>query len=412
MTLLEKKKFTDFALQIGREHQSPQTGYVHYFPKEEGTHHTIPLFENFCFTLALFRSRLSDHVHEAISLLQKLLHFQLDSGAFPTYLHEYPSVEDTHLVFRILPTLFHIKKEFAHVLPSELLGLLNEALSRIDRYADTFSSFPIHTRAKIAAFRGEELPLPSIHSSIELSEYLIAVQMIDAPIPSLENLWDPELCAYIGPQEKELFSENQPTPNLLDLQMGALFTRFSARAENPGPHHFAASLVYPFSSPVELPAKEARFLNNAERATLFWGGADHLHSLISTAVSDCSEEKEKVLLHYTLPPEQPEEGHHRMELSLFIDHHPEHELFVEGEKATTFQLGETLTLRSKPHSWNIRFTLSSGEGIFFGHIMRGNRPGQIALQGENRFSSYDWRIALRTVERKAATITVEITPCH
>src|SRR5580693_298520 len=100
-----KRKMIELNLAAGRKAQSPQTGYIHLNYETDERHDTIPLLENFCFALALLRSRLSEHVLEAKALLEKLLSFEVD-GNFPIYLHDFPQCKDRSLGLSLLP-IFH-----------------------------------------------------------------------------------------------------------------------------------------------------------------------------------------------------------------------------------------------------------------------------------------------------------------
>ena len=54
-----KRFLIDLNIETGRKYQSAQTGFIHYCYETpyEMTRDTIPLLENACFALALFRSR-------------------------------------------------------------------------------------------------------------------------------------------------------------------------------------------------------------------------------------------------------------------------------------------------------------------------------------------------------------------
>ena len=71
-----KRKMIELNLAAGRKSQSAQTRYVHLNYESETVHDTIPLLENFCFTLALLRSRSAEQVLEGKALLEKLLVFE------------------------------------------------------------------------------------------------------------------------------------------------------------------------------------------------------------------------------------------------------------------------------------------------------------------------------------------------
>ncbi len=66
-------KAIELALKAGRKRQSTLTGFVHYCSEHpEKSSETIPTYENFCFALALLRSRIAENVLEAKALLEKL----------------------------------------------------------------------------------------------------------------------------------------------------------------------------------------------------------------------------------------------------------------------------------------------------------------------------------------------------
>ena len=101
-----------------------------------------------------------------------------------------------------------------------------------------------------------------------------------------------------------------------------------------------------------------------------------------------------------------------MEVAFFCDIHEENQLFVNGLRATTFQLGDRVQIISQ--GMRIELVFSSENGTFFGHISRANRPSQISCRGDKRFEAYDWQISLRTIRRDLSCViqvnfTTEIT---
>src|SRR3569832_1741282 len=90
-------KSLELALRAGRARQSPQTGFVHHsYENLERSAETIPVYENFCFALALFRTKTVENVLEAKNLLERLLAFQTAEW-FPLFLHDYPLVKSRKL---------------------------------------------------------------------------------------------------------------------------------------------------------------------------------------------------------------------------------------------------------------------------------------------------------------------------
>jgi hypothetical protein len=352
-------KMPELALKAGRKRQSKQTGFVHLEDR-------IPLLENFCFALALFRSRLSENVLEGKALLERLLHFQVE-GNFPVYLHEYPRCHDTFRGERILPALHWILTDFQAVLEGELKNRLKIAIQQIPR--------------------GQSFRAPSTPE--EWAQSLIRGQMSGSCDPSqaLQH-WHPSLLTFVGPHSQD---KHEPAITLYDLFMGSLFNTFSNRALLDHPIHLQASLIQPFPLPLPVPLPLPSLLNLSP-CHLLWGDAEHLHSLVLHAKNSIIQKNEENFL-ITLPETVPEEGEGRTELSLFCDIHPDHLILINQKRATTFQLGDTVTLVSK--GLKIELTFSGEGGQFFGHLLRANRPTQT-----NKGDAYDWQIALRTLSRE------------
>ncbi len=350
-------KMPELALKAGRKRQSKQTGFVHIEDR-------IPLLENFCFALALFRSRLSDHVLEGKALLERLLYFQAGEN-FPVYLHEYPHCRDFSSAQRILPALHWILTDFHPVLGEALRDRLKSAIQRIP----------------------ERAPADSPHTPEAWANYLIAGQMNGSlKLEEAMSHWHPRLLTFIGPH---LQDKHQPAITLYDLFMGMLFNAFSTRALVDHPLHLQAALIQPVS--IEHPPAAYPDLLQLSPPHLLWGDAEHVHSLMLQAKTGLIEEKEGEWI-VTLPELIPEEGEGRLELSLFCDIHPDHAIFINQKRATTFQCGDLVSLVSKGLKIECVF---SGEGRFFGHLLRGNRPTQV-----DKGDAYDWQIALRTIKRE------------
>jgi hypothetical protein len=120
----------DLAVRAGRKRQSPRTGFVHYYPGFDGFTDTIPVYENFCFALALFRLKTAEGVNEGKEIIDRLLAFRVD-GNFPIYLHEYPKTWDFKLDQKIAPILRQILRDFSTVLNSSFKEKLSAGLEQI-----------------------------------------------------------------------------------------------------------------------------------------------------------------------------------------------------------------------------------------------------------------------------------------
>lgn len=121
-------KAVELALKAGRKRQSEMTRFVHYCSEHpEKSSETIPIYENFCFALALLRSRIAENILEAKALLEKLLAFQINSE-FPVYLHEYPVCRYAGLKSKLYPVIFFILRDFHAILGEKLREQLQAVL--------------------------------------------------------------------------------------------------------------------------------------------------------------------------------------------------------------------------------------------------------------------------------------------
>src|ERR1700733_5471312 len=227
MTLLEKRHLIDLAIVVARKRLSSQTSFVHFCHEAEGVKHdTIPLFENFCYMLALFRSRLSGDIAEGKALLERLLGFEAE-GNFPVYLHEYPTCLYRAAALEILPALVYVERDFHVVLGQSLREKLKYCLTRVIAYLDKEHercAFPSHLWLRRQALTEDFTPHPLRPlSSSELSSYLVALQLWgkynEANRSWLLPFWHEDLCLYCGPQGREFFFETIPAPTLFDLLM-------------------------------------------------------------------------------------------------------------------------------------------------------------------------------------------------
>ncbi len=340
----EKRQLIDLALQAGRHYESPQTGLIHFCYEDETSRETVPFFENFCFCLALLRTFAKDNVEEAKERLERLFAFQLEEGNFPTYLHQYPRKGWSSRSFFPLQL---ISKHFPFI-------KINPGLSP---------------------------PRPKkITSSKEAALEALYLQLEDKPLHTLAPYWDPQYHLYAGPLTEEKQRGSLPDLTLFDLFMANATRTFTPRILKPHPVHLQAALVFPTEEVHCLPTKGERIV---------WQEGDHLHTL----VCDKSLEGD----HIVYPEEVPDEKK-RTELNFYVDHHPDLEIRINGEKGTVFRLGDRVTIHTPNHTQVLVLKKVEGEGDFLGHISRGNRPSQL-LKGD--FTAYDWRISLRTLRRSS-----------
>jgi hypothetical protein len=271
------KRLSDWALTTGREYQSPQTKFIHYFYGRISTEKadTIPVYDNVLFVLALLRSRSVEAIQEAKQLLRHLLAFQIQTadfyrGSFPIYLHHYPDCQDPTVALRLLAPFYWILKQFGHILGSELKQLLEQAIQLaldfcLKSHLEKPFSYPLAVRlaaAQIAYGRNSlEVLDPLVsqqlthwHTTSQLSDILVGLQMVFSDLtmspwqPLWERMaqtWHAATGSYMGPQIREWEVEGEPKPALYDLYCGYFSGQFSTRVEKHEIFQLQAVLIQP-----------------------------------------------------------------------------------------------------------------------------------------------------------------------
>lgn len=349
-------KSLELAMKAGRARQSPLTGFIHHsYENLERSAETIPVYENFCFALTLFRSKTVENVLEAKTLLERLFAFQTAEG-FPLFLHEFPQVKSRKLEKKLSIVAQFLLRDFSPVLGEFLRQKLEGLVRPLER-------------------------------TEEITDLLIQSQLTGEDITSATQWWNKEALCYTGSQKQE---RGEPAVTLYDLILGEWGGKMPARALQDHPVHLQASLIYPnrvtLSDPVHIWSRR------------FWGEGSPTHSALLVTAGRLTEDE---ALYIDLAEE---EVHDEVEVSYFVSRFPGAQFLVSGLPSTTFQMGEPITVHSGGLKFEMIFTLESGEGKFWGHLHVGNRPGQLSRE---KFEAYDRTIALRTIERtKAARIKI------
>lgn len=418
-----KRKPVELNLAAARKRKSAQTGFIHFcytsLPLEQQD--TIPLYENFCYALALLRSRLSDHVLEAKSLLEKLIAFEV-GGNFPIYLHEYPQCKDRSLSVHLLPVLFWALEDFSSVLGETLSAMLQDLFNRILIHAervDREKPLPLTAWAKWKACTDpEQIKALSFNAASEWGDYLIALQIAQAKgveisqdVLRVGSRWNAHFHQFLGRHAQE---KTEPEVTLFDLFLGHAQQKFSRRVSFDHSAHLRAALI---QTPLTLllasagSSPYAHFTTEDPRQGFIacWGNEQTTHSLSCEhrgALLDATLTEASAQLCFKLkegwePSEQPE-----IPLSFFCNLSDAHTLFINGKKGTTFQLGDTVEIVTGNQRIEIVVSCSEGEGVFFGHLLRANRPTQQCNVGPCRFEAYDCLLAIRTVKRSSSCTLV------
>lgn len=411
-----KRKMIELNLISGRRFQSPQTGFIHFNSHSEDRHDTIPLLENLCFALALLRSRLIEQVAEGKSLIEKLLPFEVD-GNFPIYLHEYPHCKDRAFGLTLLPVFHWALTDFRIALGEPLASQLELLVCRI--ISQGYRAHAQRPLSKSLEFRLKSYfeSYPSLDwepmSPQEWAELLISFQMIKRHTPNSSSVdndsileealkrWHPQLCVYLGPQHHE---RHEPQVTLFDLFLGSYYQRYSRRALENSRVHLLASLIHPFGEDqnkhlsLSIPFQKTHSPHT--QYALYWGNPEQLNSCIfNPQKSRCSIDRRENEVEFTiyLSARDVQKNQEEFEVALYLNLNAIEKIFVQEAPATTFQLGDLITCSSQDILLNLEFFLEQGQGSFFGHIYRANRPNQKAMN--LKFETFDWQIALRTICR-------------
>ena len=97
-----------------------------------------------------------------------------------------------------------------------------------------------------------------------------------------------------------------------------------------------------------------------------------------------------------------------MEVGLYCNLSRQTQVLVEGKKANAFERSESVQISTDELTIDVEFALLEGEGEFFGHISRSNRPFQKACKGSLIYEAFDWKIALRTLRRGPAKMRMSL----
>lgn len=283
------RQLVEWAINAGRVLQSDQTGLIHFnYANPSGlVHHTIPVWENCLFALALLRSRTMENIKEAQTILTRLFSFQINSGNFPVYLTDFPHCRDFLAAVHLITPIYQILKGFRHVLGPELRAQTMSVLEQVIQYgwnACETQLFPYSIAVRFGAGLvacgrlkdradwlekgssllirlGTKAPDHCLYATKSLADLLIAFQLLeDDPSTSdwkstwdfICHTWNRELGCYCGPSVKEMFNLGAPVTNLYELYLSALCGQFSERMKQSTIAHLSGALIYPFHSKEEL----------------------------------------------------------------------------------------------------------------------------------------------------------------
>lgn len=351
-----QRDLLSFALEFASRHKSPHTGLIHYCHEGE-PHDTIPLYENFCYVLALFRTRQSANVLEAKALLTRLLNFSCHLG-FPIYIHQYPKIYSQRVNQKIYVILFHIQRLFGTFIEEDLEAFLK--------------NMPSFT------------PLKN-ESSEALSDWLLNFQM-KKESPSLTELtshYSQKLFRKTRQFQDEVRLSNHPALTLYDFFMFDFFAKMPKWIENLTPVHLEAVVIFPLKNET-LSQDEEDFLSISDHSfmELTWGDESINYSFVSF------EKKEGPCFVY--------EGG---ELKFYFTRFDSVEVLINGEKATFFRLKDAITIKTPLGLLMLQFDVVEGEeALFCGHLSFSNRPNQKLKK--NTLEAHDYCFTIRAVQEE------------
>jgi hypothetical protein len=278
-----------------------------------------------------------------------------------------------------------------------------------------------------------------------VADMLVGLQMVYPSLPEspwnhfwklLSETWHRPSCSYIGPGIKDFQDNEEANVTLYDYFLGYFSGQLSYRSFSDHPRQLQGLLVQPIKDPFpELPypfeksgsiaglkwtlkqypayavnvvekrgAVSPQFEKGYYPLRVVWGDFNKSHSFVcqggtSTLIEHQFTDK-GVDLYFTFEePPLPDDKDKNREIQFFCDYDEANKILVGGLPATTFQIDDQITIKSNGFTIGVKISFVEGDARYFGHIMLGNRPAQVSLKGNHRFSAFDWQLFLRTVRR-------------
>lgn len=368
------RKINDLALQTGRALQSPETGFIHYFyQKAEGPYQAVPIYENFLFALALCRVKSVESVGEAKVLLEKLLSYQLPSGLFPVYLHDFPNAYDKYIGAKLLPPLHWLYHYFHLPLGKEMSEKLLNAINKL-----------------------KENPYPANFAEPQTAAFLEGPEHAEAEMKKALQNWHSDLQCYVGPFNKIRFTKGVQELTLYDLYMSAYTHELSPRLQGIHPIFLQGALIFPSHfecKKVEVPSFS--FTPEGEYPFAFQWGTNSDISLLALSAPRAKkidfDGKNAFTIALGANPnlEMKEEGKEVVWYASLGT-----KILVNGLPATTFRAGDLISIEDDKIRFELKFQPTGG--VFQGHLSRGQLPSEIH---NGRFVAYQWLLSWRTIDR-------------
>lgn len=427
----------------------------------------IPIAYNFLYQLLLFRMKERGPIEEALRELNHLLNFQIKEGEFkgnfPVFLHEYPNCERSfEIIFSLFP-LYWIAKDFSNLIEPKLKAKLFKALEDgmvFVKKMEEGKEFSYILSLEIAALSyalGQLLDRKDWHqegakslvflakrggqecwgSPRSLSKMLIALHLVENEEIQeqwstfrayLNKSWYSEGRSYMGPSLSEHFEGENEEQTLYHLYMERRadlpISNFSPITSLEEELLLGGSPLYTqesASSLVFLGSYQWENTKSDDYAYSFFNltggsswiktggnyplkcsfkGVEQSHSFIlqmgtETQIQMLSLNK----LHLTFM-KQPEQ---ELDIAFFWNLSSQAELFIDGIKASMFQLNQKIEIKFPNHTLHLKFPNPSPH--IWGQLMRKNRRSQLI---EKDFHFTDGHLYFREVREIVDPIEIEI----
>lgn len=412
------------ALIYARSRQSSITTMIHWSHLHPDCWETIPIFENLCFVIALFRSRNVANTLEGRELLEKILSFQIisgeNSGLFPRYLHEYPTLQRRGYLISIRVALACIQSRHRQILHTELQQTLDKAAEHLMEALNK-QSWMDSISILLQIIEGE---LPSVEACLalrpksvrECTYLLYIVQFLflqEAPYAGeifhhLTSYWSTEMKCYLGPLEKEYYISGEEIISLFHYFMYQITD--SSSQISSGIVHLYSSLLYPLECvPVateKLPLLHKHW-NIHYSGEFLWQQCNNLpeqickgfhlfrilwndeivHSMVCQQRIKATYRKIDELESEVTFEDVPEHG-----LELYFRKLRNTKIYSRGKRATCFPMGEWVAIDTGNTKIALQFRACDNASAV-GSLSMHHRPAE--LQPDS--STIDWRLSIRVL---------------
>lgn len=445
-----KRFFVEKNIEIASRYFDEKTQLIYF--DEEDPYDLEPkkasLLMNFGYVFALFRTKNHENILKAMSVLKRLLYFQIKAkkagyGGFPKYIHQYPNAYDKRACVHIYVILYKLNKLFSKVLEKNLRKDLENALSRLKKFIsmmDLNIGYEPDIEPLVSLILEKTLnKKPFVISSKHLETFVyMNVFSNEAAKPYLDEnkyYWNSKLNVFVGPFFNEHFEKMHLRPTLFNLFINANFGTSPSQSLDNHYVYLLAALVLTASSEEKVSESISKTflfhemnacLLNDKRSSLFYfknfrpkendcytngfhvfsylfgSSSENINSFVCQTknMEISSLENEGVFsIDFTYPKIDIQEKKENSELNFYLFRNKDLQIFVDRKKATIFKLSEKLFIETLDRTLEISFSIVKGNGEVLGAISMGNRPSQMHSKAVSDYEAFDWKISLRTLRR-------------